>query len=103
MQSKRYSKNNFALTGLEKKIMEQLNIPEATLDKTATDVTNHLNILTIGTVQNGQPINGRLVRKSVDTLLKGNDAYFVKNQVKEGKEYVFNEIRDLIKYGKFQS
>merc|ERR1712038_1048212 len=69
---RRQNKNmGFALTDFENKLKEQLNIDDQTLIDAADSVVNILQANDKGT--GGQRIKGRLIIKSIDNQLKGND------------------------------
>ena len=101
-ENRRQNKNiGFTLTNFEQKLAEVLNISEKVCDEVAENVVTHLT--TNSKVNAGQPINGRLIRASIDKQLKGNDMTCAKRLFKEGKEYMIDDVRAAIKLGKFES
>ena len=101
-EHRRQNKNiGFTLTNFEKKLAEVLNISEKERDEAAESVVAHLTTNT--KIVDGRPINGRLIRASIDKQLKGNDITYAKRLFKEGKDYMIDDVRAGIKLGKFES
>ena len=99
--NRRHNKNcEFAMTELEEKLAEHLQISHQTLSNFADIVVDHLK--TNPKVNNIQSINGRLVQKAVDEKLKGNENMYVKKLFKAGSDYSIKEVKDGVKLGKFQ-
>ena len=98
---RQHSQIGFALTDFEKKLAEQLNISDKILNDTADKVVTQL--LSNNKVNIGTPINGRLIRSSVDGTLKGNDKTHVMKLFHPGQFYTINDVKDGVILGKFES
>ena len=99
--NRRQNKNyRLAMTDLEEKLAEHLQISQQKLSNFANVIVEHLK--TDLNVSNIQQIKGRLVRKAVDEKLKGNENMYVKKHFKAGSDYSIEEVMDGVKLGKFQ-
>ena len=98
---RRQNKNiEFAFIDFEKKLTEELNISEQVLIDTTDKVVDHL--IANNKVNDGKGINGRLIRTSIDAVLKGNDRKCTMKLFKPGHDYSMDDVKAGIKLGKFE-
>ena len=104
-KAKLYRRQNrnasFGLTDLEKKLAEQFNISEKSLEVFANMIVNH--ILTHPKLTDTVLVNGRTIREAIDDQLTGNENMYTKKLFKPGHNYSIEEIKDGCKLGKFES
>ena len=91
----------FSLTDFEKKLMDLLNISYQSLVDTSDVIISHL--LTKNNGNTEQKVSGKLIQKAIHDELKGNDRMFTKKLFISAKNYTFDEIKDGIILGMFNS
>ena len=94
----------FEFTDFEKKLANQFNISEQSLDDYADDFTK--NLLSRPKVTGGNSINGRIVREAIEDEVINtsmNEQTYIKKLFKPGQNYSIDDIKNRCKFGKFES
>ena len=91
----------FSLTDFERKLMDVLNISYQSLVDTSDIIVTYL--LTTNNSTSEKKVSGKHIQKAIHEKLKGNDRMFTKKLFKQARDYTFDEIKDGIILGMFNS